>query len=112
MDFTVIANAVEVDDGVKRVSMRFIKKYAAPGRARLSPELCEKITAALDTQGLITVPRTLPTSENEFIFVIEKDSPLGQAVKFATIGAQLDKAGLPLIPHFRDNFPAAKTHYL
>ncbi|MGW0395580.1 hypothetical protein ACWDYJ_32845 [Streptomyces sp. NPDC003042] len=111
MDFTVIANAVEVDDGVKRVSMRAIKKYAAPGRARLSPELCEKITEALAAHRLITVPRRLPTSENEFVFVVHEDSPIGQAVAIATIATLLDNAGLPGISGFADRFPDARAQF-
>ncbi|MFE2555573.1 hypothetical protein ACFXGT_05975 [Streptomyces sp. NPDC059352] len=71
--------------------MRFIKKYAAPERSRLSSELCEQITEALAELGLITLPRRLPTSENEFVFVIEKESSLGQAVSIASSVAVLDK---------------------
>ncbi len=107
MDFTVIANAVEVDHGIKRLSMRFIKKYADPDRDRLSREFCDQITAALAQLGLITLPMRLPTSENEFVFVIEKDSRIGQAVRIASSVAQLDKMGAnpfpALGPH---NYPA------
>ncbi|WP_171172429.1 hypothetical protein [Streptomyces sp. I05A-00742] len=110
MDFTVIANAVEVDDGIKRVSMRFIKKYAAPERSRLSQELCEQISKALEEQGLITLPRRLPTSENDFVFVIQKDCPLGQAVEVATHVAVLDKLGANPLPVLLDNFPGVRAH--
>ncbi|MEU9250621.1 hypothetical protein AB0D66_02060 [Streptomyces sp. NPDC048270] len=107
MDFTVIAHAVEVDHGIKRLSMRFIKKYADPGRDRLSREFCDQITAELEKSGLITLPVRLPTSENEFVFVIEKESSIGQAVRIASSMAHLSKIGASpfssLGPH---NYPA------
>lgn len=93
MDFTIIKHAVEVDHGIKRFSMQFIKQTAQPGRARLSAELCEKITKGLASLGLITLPRRLPTSETDFVFVIQKDSSLGQAVSIATSIAQLEHMG-------------------
>ncbi|MER5767562.1 hypothetical protein [Streptomyces sp. NPDC001985] len=110
MDFTVIANALEVNDGITRVSMRFIKGYAAPSRARLSLELCEEIAAALDRQGMVTLPRRLPTSENESVFVIRKDSPLGQAIRIAAIVAALDKLDTSPIAGMRDKFPDARKY--
>lgn len=109
MDFTVIAHAVEVDHGIKRLSMRFIKKYAAPERSRLSAELCEQISKALDDLGLITLPRRLPTSENEFVFVIEKSSALGQTVEVASNLATLDRLGQSPAPWLFENFPGARA---
>ncbi|MGZ9932218.1 hypothetical protein ACXNSR_20375 [Streptomyces sp. NC-S4] len=107
MDFTVIAHAVEVDHGIKRLSMRFIKKYADPGRDRLSREFCDQITAALDELGLITLPVRLPTSENEFVFVIEKDSSIGQAVRMASSIAQLERMDSNPFPVLNSrNYPA------
>ncbi|MEU8654070.1 hypothetical protein [Streptomyces sp. NPDC048737] len=94
MDFTVLANAVEVDHGIKRVSMRFIKKYADPTRVRLSPELNEKITQALSDHGLVTLPRTLPTNEDTFVFVAQKDSVLGEALNLCAVVAQMTKLGM------------------
>ncbi|MFE3515408.1 hypothetical protein [Streptomyces sp. NPDC059166] len=85
MDFTVLAHAVEVDHGIKRVSMRFIKKYAAPTRMRLSSELNAEIVKALREQGLVTLPRTLPTSEEDFIFVLQADSVLGEAADLSAM---------------------------
>lgn len=108
MDFTVIAHAVEVDHGIKRLSMRFIKKYAAPERQRLSTELCEEISKELDKLGLITLPRRLPTSENAFVFVIEKDSALGQTVTVASTLAALDKLGQNPLPRLFDNYTEAR----
>ncbi|WP_031172727.1 hypothetical protein [Streptomyces durhamensis] len=110
MDFTVIAHAVKVDDGIKRLSMRFIKKYAAPGRQRLSAELCEEISREFGELGLLTVPRRLPTSENEFVFVIEKDSILGQAVLVASTLVMLDRLGESPLPKLFDKYPDALTH--
>ncbi|MEU1454632.1 hypothetical protein [Streptomyces avermitilis] len=112
MDFTVIAHAVEVDHGIKRLSMRFIKKYAAPERARLSAELCEQITKEFDALGLITLPRRLPTSENEFVFVIEKNSPLGQTAAVASSLAALDKLGQNPLPWLFNNYPDARRHLI
>ncbi|MFF7410943.1 hypothetical protein [Streptomyces lydicus] len=111
MDFTVIANAVEVDHGIKRLSMRFIKKYAAPERERLSAALREQISKELAVHGLITLPRTLPSSENEFVFVIKTDSPLGQVVSLAGVVAGMDRLGMTLLPPgVIDNFPEALKH--
>ncbi|MFJ4904209.1 hypothetical protein ACIQCR_01420 [Streptomyces sp. NPDC093249] len=111
MDFTVIAHAVEVDHGIKRLSMRFIKKYAAPDRVRLSSELCERITAELADLGLISLPRRLPTSENEFVFIIERDSPIGQAVSIASSVAQLEKMNAnPFTSIGSTNYPAMETY--
>ncbi|MFJ9880860.1 hypothetical protein ACIQRN_15165 [[Kitasatospora] papulosa] len=110
MDFTIIAHAIEVDHGVKRLSMRFIKRYAAPDRVRLSAELCEQITQALDELGLMTLPRQLPTKENEFVFVIKKDSPLGEAVTIASSVAMMEKMGTPVIPSLFGRFPSAVSH--
>ncbi|WP_329497342.1 hypothetical protein [Kitasatospora herbaricolor] len=112
MDFTVIANAVEVDAGVKRVSMRFIKKYAAPERVRLSSELCEKISNALHEHGLVTVPRTLPTSENDWVYVIGKDSPLGQAVGIAATVASFAQLGVSSLGGLESNFPGLQELFL
>ncbi|MFD5741059.1 hypothetical protein ACFXJM_27545 [Streptomyces massasporeus] len=110
MNFTVIAHAVEVDHGIKRLSMRFIKKYAAPERQRLSVELCDEISRELDKLGLITLPRRLPTSENEFVFVIEKSSTLGQTVTIASTLATLDKLGQSPLPRLFDNYPEVRRH--
>ncbi|MEU0740091.1 hypothetical protein [Streptomyces sp. NPDC006134] len=112
MDFTVIAHAVEVDHGVKRVSMRFIKKYAAPERQRLSAELCHEISRELEKLGLITLPRRLPTSENEYVFVLSKDGPLGQAVALASKLAALDQYGENRMPWLFDNHPGIKERLL
>ncbi|WAL71537.1 hypothetical protein OU787_08495 [Kitasatospora sp. YST-16] len=106
MNITLIANAVEVDAGVKRLSMRFIKQCAAPERERLSPELCEQITDAFEGHGLLTVPRKLPTSENEWVFVLSKDSPLGQAVSLAGAVIAMSLLGIPPLPDdLDDRFP-------
>lgn len=111
MDFTVIAHAVEVDHGIKRLSMRFIKKYAAPERERLSAALREEISKELDRQGLMTLPKTLPPSENEFVFVIKKDSPLGQAVSLASLVAGMEKLGMTSFPPgMFESFPETLKH--
>ncbi|MCM2391346.1 hypothetical protein [Streptomyces albipurpureus] len=94
MDFTVLAHAVEVDHGVKRVSMRFIKKYAAPTRMRLSSELNAEITKALAEHGLVTLPRTLPTSEDAFIFVLQADTVLGEAANLSVMIFAGQKIGM------------------
>ncbi|WP_030856891.1 hypothetical protein [Streptomyces sp. NRRL S-37] len=112
MDFTVIAHAVEVDDGIKLLSMRFIKKYAAPDRQRLSAELCEEIAKELDKLGLITLPRRLPTSENASVFVIEKDSALGQTVAVASALATLDRLGQNPLPWLFENYSEARTQLI
>ncbi|MFD8881846.1 hypothetical protein ACFV0H_04885 [Streptomyces erythrochromogenes] len=107
MDFTVIANAVEVDHGIKRLSMRFIKKYADPDRDRLSREFCDQITQALAELGLITLPMRLPTSENEYVFVIKKDDPIGQAIQMASSIAQLERMNANPFPTLSShNYPA------
>lgn len=111
MDFTVIAHAVEVDHGIKCLSMRLIKKYAAPERERLSAALREQISKELDTQGLMTLPKTLPSSEKEFVFVIKKDSPLGQVVSVARVVAGMETLGMTSFPPgVLDNFPEALRH--
>ncbi|MFH9547690.1 hypothetical protein [Streptomyces sp. NPDC017435] len=91
MDFTKIAHAVEVDHGVKRLSMHYLKQFVTPARERLSPELCQKISAALSEFGLLTLPTTLPTSENEWVFVLSKTSALGQAVALSSAAFNMTK---------------------
>lgn len=108
MDLTIIKHAVEADDGIKRLSMAFIKKHAAPDRTRLSSELCADISKILDELGLITLPKRLPTSENDFIFVIEKDSPLGHVVAVAGSIAALDQVGANPLPQIFKNYPQAR----
>ncbi|MBD0745970.1 hypothetical protein [Streptomyces sp. CBMA152] len=108
MDFTIIKHAVEVDHGIKRLSMHFIKRYAAPDRARLSSELCAEISRKLGELGLITLPQTLPTSENEYVWVIQKDSELGEVVSVAAAVAHLDALNMNPIPHLFVNYPTAK----
>jgi hypothetical protein len=108
MDFTIVAHAVEVDHGIKRLSMRFIKKCAAPDRVRLSGELCERISTALDALGLMTLPRQLPTSETEHVFVIQKNSPLGEAITIASSVAMMEKMGTPVVPALFERFPHAR----
>ncbi|MFF0460741.1 hypothetical protein [Streptomyces mexicanus] len=108
MDFTIIKHAVEVDHGIKRLSMRFIKRYAAPERVRLSAELCTQIREELERIGLITLPRTLPRSENDFVWVIQRDSTLGEVTAVAAVLANLDKLGVSPVPQLFDNYPDAK----
>ncbi|MEU6667010.1 hypothetical protein [Streptomyces sp. NPDC046727] len=108
MDFTVIKHAVQVDHGVKHLSMRFIKQLAAPDRARLSAELCAQITKELGNLGLITLPRRLPTSENDSVLVIEKTSTLGQAVTIASKLAEFDRIGGNPLPSLFENHPGAR----
>ncbi|MFJ8230130.1 hypothetical protein ACIQ9E_09255 [Streptomyces sp. NPDC094448] len=110
MDFTVIAHAVEVDHGVKRLSMRFIKRYAAPDRARLSADLCQQISQALDGLGLMTLPRRLPTSETAYVFVVKKDSPLGEAIAIAGTVAMMEKMGTSVLPTLFERFPGAERY--
>ncbi|MFF4738864.1 hypothetical protein ACFY2W_23715 [Streptomyces sp. NPDC001262] len=99
-----------MDHGVKRLSMRFIKQCAAPDRVRLSADLCERITQALDALGLMTLPRRLPTSETEYVFVIQKRSPLGEAVAIATSVAMMEKMGTPVLPNLFERFPQARGY--
>ncbi|MFD5633592.1 hypothetical protein ACFWJM_05525 [Streptomyces sp. NPDC127077] len=110
MDFTIIKHAVEVDHGIKRLSMHFIKKHAAPERARLSYELCAEISEEFKRIGLTTLPQTLPTSENSFVWVIQRDSVLGEVTAVAVALAQLDTLGMSPIPQVFANYPRAKTH--
>lgn len=105
MDFTVLAHAVEVDHGIKRVSMRFIKKYAAPERKRLSSELNEEITKALADHGLVALPRTLPTSEEAFIFVLQADTVLGEAAELSKVIFAGRRLGLFDGLNLEDRFP-------
>lgn len=105
MDFTKIANAVEVDHGVKRLSMRYIKQFVTPARERLSPELCEQISKSLDDLGLLTLPRTLPPSENAWVFILSKDSALGQAVTVSTGMFAMAQMGLAPVPDMAQSFP-------
>lgn len=109
MDLMIIKHAVEADDGIKRLSMAFVKKHAAPDRTRLSSELCAEIGKELEKLGLITLPKRLPTSENAFVFVIEKESPLGHVVAVAGSIAALDQVGANPLPRIFDNYPQAKA---
>ncbi|MGW2668719.1 hypothetical protein ACWC5F_11715 [Streptomyces sp. NPDC001272] len=108
MDLTIIKHAVEADDGIKRLSMAFIKKHAAPDRTRLSSELCTNIAKELDNLGLITLPKQLPASENAFVFIIEKESALGHVVAVAASIAALDKVGANPLPQIFENYPQAR----
>ncbi|KOV63515.1 hypothetical protein [Streptomyces sp. MMG1121] len=110
MDFTIIKHAVEVDHGIKRLSMHFIKKHAAPERARLSAELCDQISDEFDRLGLVTLPRTLPRSENEFVWVMQRDSALGEVMAVAAALAELDKIKMNPLPQLFENYPAAKRN--
>ncbi|MEV7542916.1 hypothetical protein [Streptomyces sp. NPDC089915] len=112
MDLTIIKHAVEADDGIKRLSMAFIKKHAAPGRTRLSSELCADISKELDKLGLVTLPKRLPRSENEFVFIIEKDGPLGQVVGVAGTVASLDQVGNNPLPHIFERYPQARAQLM
>ncbi|MGA6175228.1 hypothetical protein ACPEIF_33880 [Streptomyces sp. NPDC012600] len=109
MDFTVIKHAVEVDHGIKRLSMSFIKKHAAPERARLSAELCGEISEEFEKIGLTTLPRTLPTDTREFVWIIQRSSVLGEVTAIAAALAQLDKIGMSPLPQVFDNYPQAKN---
>ncbi|WP_018544096.1 hypothetical protein [Streptomyces sp. LaPpAH-108] len=110
MDFTIIKHAVEVDHGIKRLSMHFIKKHAAPERARLSSELCTQISEEFERIGLTTLPRALPTSESAFVWVIQRDSVLGEVAAVAAVLAHLDKMGMSPLPQVFDNYPRAKVN--
>ncbi|MFJ3500411.1 hypothetical protein [Streptomyces sp. NPDC090135] len=110
MDLTIIRHAVEVDHGIKRVSMGFLKRHAAKERARLSADLCTQIAAELGRLGLGTIPRTLPTSENEYVWVILKDSPLGEIADVGAAVALLDEMDMNPIPKLFDQYPNAKSH--
>ncbi|WP_432120937.1 hypothetical protein [Streptomyces sp. S1] len=108
MDLTIIKHAVECDDGVKRLSMRFLKEHAAEGRSRLSRDLCTQITAELNRLELITIPRTLPTSENDFVWIIQKSSIMGEITTIAAVFANLDILNQNPLPKLFDNYPNAK----
>ncbi|MFD4977280.1 hypothetical protein [Streptomyces sp. NPDC058424] len=112
MDFTKIAHAVEVDHGVKRLSMHYLKQFVTPARERLSPELCRQISAALSELGLFTLPTTLPTSESEWVFVLSKTSALGQAVALSSMAFNMTK--LRVLPasvlNISNNFPELAKH--
>ncbi|MFJ4949479.1 hypothetical protein [Streptomyces sp. NPDC088760] len=110
MDFTIIKHAVEVDDGIKRLSMRFIKKHAAPERSRLSTELCTEISEEFERIGLTTLPRTLPTSENAFVWVIQRDSALGEVAAVAAALADLEKLRMNPLPQVFANYPLAQQY--
>ncbi|RDG36640.1 hypothetical protein [Streptomyces corynorhini] len=110
MDFTIIKHAVEVDHGAKRLSMYFIKQHAAPERARLSAELCAQISEEFARIGLSTLPRTLPTSENEFVWVLQSSSILGEVADIAAALVNLDKLGMNPLPQLFDNYPQAKSN--
>ncbi|MFF5919361.1 hypothetical protein ACFY8C_13530 [Streptomyces flavochromogenes] len=113
MDLTLIKHAVECDDGAKRLSMRFLKDRATEGlRSRLSRELCTQISAELSRLGLTTIPRTLPTSENDFVWIIQKDSILGEITDVASVFANLDRLGQNPLPKLFDNYPNAKEGLL
>ncbi len=53
----------------------------------------------------MTVPRTLPTSEAEWVYVVAKDSPLGEAVTVASFVARLTKIGLAPFGEKTPTFP-------
>ena len=108
MDFTVIKHAVQVDHGIKHVSMRFLKELAAPDRVRLSAELCMDMSKELEKLGLITLPRRLPTSETASVYVIEKASPPGQAVSIASTLAAFESVGQNPLPMLFENHPGAR----
>lgn len=108
MDFTIIKHAVEVDHGIKHVSMRFVKELADPQRARLSAEFCTKISQELEKIGLTTLPRTLPLSENDSVWVIQRDSLLGEVAEVAAAVANLDKFGMSPVSQLFENNPRAK----
>lgn len=112
MDLTIIRHAVEVDHGIKRVGMGFLKHHAARDRVRLSADLCGQISAELDRLGLSTIPRTLPTSENEYVWVILKDSILGEIAHLGTAVANLDRAGMNPVPQLFEQYPNAKRNLL
>ncbi|MBP5891028.1 hypothetical protein [Streptomyces scabiei] len=107
MDFTKIAHAVEVDHGVKRVSMHYLKQFVTPSRERLSPELCQKISTALGELGILTLPTTLPSSEHEWVYLLSRDSALGQAVALSSVAFNMTELGvLPTsILDIPKNFP-------
>ncbi|MCM1965711.1 hypothetical protein [Streptomyces sp. G1] len=108
MDLIVIKHAVEANDGMARLSMGFVKKKAAPDRARLSAEFCAEISKELDKMGIITLPRRLPTSENDFVCFIDKESALGHVVAVAAAIAALDAVGANPLPDLFKNYALAK----
>ncbi|MFF5925547.1 hypothetical protein [Streptomyces hydrogenans] len=112
MDLTIIRHAVEVDHGIKRVGMDFLKRRAAKDRVRLSADLCAQISAELDRLGLTTIPRTLPTSENEYVWVILKDSILGEITQVGAAVALLDKMGMNPVPQVFEQHPNAKRNLI
>ncbi|MFE7412398.1 hypothetical protein [Streptomyces laurentii] len=109
MDLTIVRHAVEADDGAKKFPMSFLKRHAAAGRSRLSRDLCDQISASLEALGLMTVPMTLPTSENEIVWIIQKDSVLGEAIQIASVLVHLDKLNITQSPsQLLSNYPKAK----
>ena len=107
MDFTIIKHAVRVDEGIKRFSMQFIKSIAAPDRKRLSAELCEQIRDELDKLGLVTLPRRIPTSETDSLWIIERDSEMGELVLLGETLARFRSVGVPPVMDVLDQFPKA-----
>ncbi|MFC0847370.1 hypothetical protein ACFH04_27235 [Streptomyces noboritoensis] len=71
--------------------------------------MCAEISRELGELGLITLPQTLPASENEHAWVIQKDSELGEVVSVAVAIAHLDALNMNPIPHLFANYPTAKA---
>jgi hypothetical protein len=105
MGLDVIAKAIELDGGVKYLSMLDIKKHYAPYRDRLSRELCDKISAALDKAGLVTLPRTLPTYETQWVLVATKKSPIGEAISLAVRVVGVSQLGVPTPSGIHEEYP-------
>ncbi len=60
MDFTDVAHAVEVDHGIQRLPTRFLKRYAAPERQRLSTEPHEEARRDSTSSGSSRCPGGCP----------------------------------------------------
>ncbi|MEU3190551.1 hypothetical protein ABZ686_07865 [Streptomyces sp. NPDC006992] len=105
MGLEVIAHAVELDNGVKHVSMYDVKCYGAPGRPRLSRDLCDELKERLNDLGLVTLPEQLPTSESEWVYILDKDSAIGQAVMLATASVIASKRGLSMPTDIGARYP-------
>lgn len=112
LNIDAIVGGVALDGGIKEISMRLIKQCAAPDRNRLSADLSHQISRELESLGLVTFPRRLPTSENASVWVMAASHPLAQVVLIASAYASLDRSGRNPLPELFEKYALARDGLL
>jgi hypothetical protein len=78
-----ILDFVTAHAGVADVSMHWVREQYAPGRSRLSDQLCKEIRDWLEAHGIRSLDGNFPADETVRVVLYQTHSPIGLAIQAA-----------------------------